>query len=285
MTKPVILYHENCPDGFGAAFAAWKKFGGKAEYAPIPPGQTPDQLAGLALKNREVYFLDVCASLPMLLKLRVMNKKVVVIDHHATNAAYARHATEHRFDITHSGAVLAWQYFHPKKKVPTLLKYVENSDLWKFSLPHVNELTTYTYAQPRDFKVWDALARDFESKRKQKQFAAQGKLIGAYEKLLVGGLLAKAGAVQFGKYKVLAVNSSIKRFASVLGHEFAKKMPPIGIVWYVENGDIKVSLRGNGTVDVGKLAAQFPGGGGHPNAAGFSVPLKGGFPWKVVESR
>jgi phosphoesterase RecJ-like protein len=35
--------------------------------------------------------------------------------------------------------------------------------------------------------------------------------------------------------------------------------------------EVKVSLRGKGDVDVQKIAAKF-GGGGHPNAAGFTVP-------------
>lgn len=36
------------------------------------------------------------------------------------------------------------------------------------------------------------------------------------------------------------------------------------------DGQVKVSLRGKGDVDVQRIAARF-GGGGHPNAAGFSV--------------
>jgi len=39
-----------------------------------------------------------------------------------------------------------------------------------------------------------------------------------------------------------------------------------------ERGDtVKVSLRGKGDVNVNRIAARF-GGGGHPNAAGFTVP-------------
>jgi phosphoesterase RecJ-like protein len=34
---------------------------------------------------------------------------------------------------------------------------------------------------------------------------------------------------------------------------------------------VKVSLRGKGDVDVSRIAAQF-GGGGHPNAAGCTIP-------------
>jgi phosphoesterase RecJ-like protein len=37
------------------------------------------------------------------------------------------------------------------------------------------------------------------------------------------------------------------------------------------DGHVKVSLRGKGDVDVSRIAARF-GGGGHPNAAGCSVP-------------
>jgi len=34
---------------------------------------------------------------------------------------------------------------------------------------------------------------------------------------------------------------------------------------------VKISLRGKGDVDVSRIAARF-GGGGHPNAAGCTVP-------------
>ena len=37
------------------------------------------------------------------------------------------------------------------------------------------------------------------------------------------------------------------------------------------DGVVKVSLRGKGDVDVSRIAALF-GGGGHPNAAGCTVP-------------
>ena len=35
-TLPLIIYHDNCADGFGAAWAAYKKFGADgAEYLPM----------------------------------------------------------------------------------------------------------------------------------------------------------------------------------------------------------------------------------------------------------
>ena len=37
--KPLVIYHANCADGFGAAFAAWLKFGDEAEYQAAQYGK------------------------------------------------------------------------------------------------------------------------------------------------------------------------------------------------------------------------------------------------------
>ncbi|MBI2278537.1 MAG: hypothetical protein HYU81_00500 [Candidatus Brennerbacteria bacterium] len=280
MKKSVILYHANCPDGFGAAWAAWKKFGGRAEYIPIPATQDGRQLNGVATKDREVYLLDVCVPLSDLLKLRMKSRKVIVIDHHATSASIATHATEHLFDVKHSGAVLAWQYFNPQKKLPALLKYIEDGDLWRWKLPQSKIFLSYVYSRPFDFKEYEVLARGAESVRERKRYLLLGKALADYNGTLVREAVAKAELVQFGKYKILAVNSTSKRSHSEVGHALCEKRPPLGIVWRIERGMIEVSLRGDGSVDVSKLAKQFSGGGGHPNAAGFSAPLAKGFPWR-----
>jgi uncharacterized protein len=45
--KTFVLYHANCPDGFGAAFAAWLKFGETAEYIPVKYGDiSPQHVSG-----------------------------------------------------------------------------------------------------------------------------------------------------------------------------------------------------------------------------------------------
>jgi hypothetical protein len=167
--------------------------------------------------------------------------------------------------------------------MPLLLKYVEDGDLWKFRLPQSKPLLSYVYSHEFSFKEWDALARGMESARERKKYLAIGKAIAAYDRVLVGEAISRAERVQFGKYVALAVNSSSKRFHSEIGHALVEKQPPLSIVWRVERSMVHVSLRGNGGVDVGRLAKQFPGGGGHPNAGGFSVPLENGFPWKWLE--
>ena len=40
--KPLVIYHASCADGFGAAFAAWLKFGDDAEYVACSYGKQAD---------------------------------------------------------------------------------------------------------------------------------------------------------------------------------------------------------------------------------------------------
>lgn len=282
MKSIVIFYHSNCPDGFGAAWAAWKKFGDKAEYIPIHAGQDKGQLKGVIPKNKTIYFLDVCVSPKDLERLKRTNKSVIVIDHHKTNGEMVRYATEHLFDINHSGSVLAWLYFYPGKKVPKFLKYVETVDLWRFALPRTSELTTYAYSKPFDFKTWSGLARDFENPKKLKRYFELGKVLTEYENNLVDSMVRQAELVKFSQHKILAANMPIKKFSSFIGHKLCNKVPPFGITWYIKGGELNVSLRGNGTIDVSKIAGRY-GGGGHRNSAGFAIPFKGKFPWKLVK--
>ena len=284
MKKVVVFYHSNCPDGFGAAWAAWKKLGNKAEYISIHATQNADQLKGIKLINRYVYFLDVCASPKDLEKLVRNNRSVIVIDHHETSRDKVKHASEALFDINHSGSVLAWIYFHPVKKIPKFLRYVEAVDLWRFtSMPHTRELSTYAYSKPFDFKIWSGLARDFENPKKLKRYLELGKALTDYEGDLVDSIARGAELIKFGKYKVLAANFSLKKLTSFVGHELCKRVPPFGIVWYMKNNELNVSLRSDGTIDVSKIAKKFPGGGGHHNSAGFAIPFRGKFPWKVIK--
>ena len=40
MSPPVtILYHADCLDGYGAAYSAWRHFGGKASYRGMHHGE------------------------------------------------------------------------------------------------------------------------------------------------------------------------------------------------------------------------------------------------------
>jgi hypothetical protein len=70
----------------------------------------------------------------------------------------------------------------------------------------------------------------------------------------------------------LAINASTL-FASELGNRLAEQSGSFGLVWQLgADGEAKVSLRAADKINVAEIAANY-GGGGHPNAAGFRLPL------------
>lgn len=283
MKKIVILYHDDCTDGFGAAWAAWKKFGSRADYLPIEAGQGPRQLPATPFKKCKIYFLDACAAPETLRKLVRENTSVMVIDHHATNKEKVRSATASLFDLKHSGSVLAWKYFHPKKAIPWLLRYVEDGDLWNDHLPHADEISIWLDSVRFEFNIWNRLARDMERASFRARAAKEGKLLLAYEDGIVRGILKNAYEVRFKGHRARVANTSVAH--SQVGHRLLDREHPVGIVWYEDGTIRKYSLRSEGTMDVSKLAKQFPGGGGHKHAAGFSTPIAQKFPWKIIKQK
>lgn len=275
MKNIVVLYHRDCLDGFGAAWAACKKFGKKAKYIGVEHRSIPPKL-----ENKEVYLVDFCYKKPEMKKLLEENKKVVVIDHHQTaESLIKKMIPEHSFALNHSGAVLTWRYFHPNRKVPKLLLYIEDNDLWKFKLKGSREIINVLALSDFNFSIWDKLEKDFENAKKRKKYVSDGSLLLKYREKVIADIAKKAYRVVFKKHKSLAVNSSSSILHSELGHALVKKGYPIAIVWYRMKNRIKISLRSDGKTDVAKIAEKY-GGGGHKAAAGFSFKADKPFPWK-----
>ncbi len=276
MDRPVIIYHADCPDGMSGGWAAWKKFGNRATYIPSHHQNPPPK----GLKGRTVYIVDFSYPLPIMRTLVANAERVIAIDHHRMAEPSANLATEKRFDNNHSGAVLAWHYFHPTKPVPHFLRYVEDLDLWRFRLPNSKAVSNLIGSITRDFKTWDRMVEKFESPKNRKRLIKKGKIMLEYEQNLIGRILAKAVFISWKGKQYAAVNSPI--LVSELGHELSKKSKTgIGIVWHRSPQGIKVSLRSEGNIDATRLSIPY-GGGGHRNAAAFVIKNTDRLPWKII---
>jgi len=264
--KILVLYHADCSDGFGAAYSAWKKFGDMAEYMPILYKTDPPDVRG-----KIVYILDYGFPRNITEKIAMDADKLIIIDHHVTNKDIVELAPEHIFDISHSGSVLAWKYFHPDIPVPLLLKYVEDKDLWRFLLPDSKEVSRWFANLPADFNTWDRMIADFENEDTRRAFIAEGGRILTQVNKVIDDLVSRAKPIIFEGYKTLIIETPV--FHSEVGNALANKLPPIGIVCVEKNGKFSVSLRSDGTVDVSKLAEKY-GGGGHKSASGFVLDTR-----------
>ena len=276
--KIIVLYHNKCSDGFGAAWSAWKKFGDKASYSGVNHGDPLPKI----IKGKIVYLLDFSYPMDKTHKLVKNAKRVISIDHHISAEKSTKAAHEYSYALNHSGAALAWKYFHPNKKIPKLISYIEDIDLWKRILPKTMELNLALRIFPLDFKIWSKIAYDWDQKKLREKYAMEGVAMLKYENDLVSRIIEDAEDVIINKQKASVVNAPV-RLASQIGDALVKgRRHPIGIVWQKKNEKFLVSLRSRSSSDVSKIAVSY-GGGGHRNAAAFRLPAKIKFPWKRIK--
>ena len=256
-TRPMVVYHGDCPDGFGAAFAAWKRYGEGADYIPVSHGDPPPKT-----KGRHVLIADFAYDRGTTERLAESSASLVVLDHHRSSASELADLPYCVFDMNRSGAVMAWQYLH-EEPVPALLRYVQDRDLWRHDLPESEEVSAALRAHDFDFKTWDSI--DVEELR------VEGRALLRYQRRMVERVAEHATMVDILGTVVPTVNSAVLQ--SELGDVLATGHPFAG-VWWQGSGDLaRWSLRSTPEgVDVSLIAARY-GGGGHRAAAGFKGPV------------
>lgn len=177
MATPLIAYHADCLDGFGAAWSAWRVFGDAALYRPLHHGEhlTADEIAG-----RDVYILDFSFAPTELEAMAEQARSLTQLDHHATAHGEWRERLQDQddgreifrdpqrpltviFALDRAGAVLAWQHFHGALPPPLLLRHVEDLDLWRFALPGTRNFCRALRLQPFAFAAWERLADELAS--------------------------------------------------------------------------------------------------------------------------
>lgn len=283
LKKIVVIYHGNCTsgDGFGAAYAAWKKFGDNASYIPRKTQDgVPDGIEG-----KELYIVDYSYNREQLTQLTETNTSVVVIDHHATSKEAVTSFEGNVFDNDHSGAVLAWHYFHPGTEVPKLLLYIEDHDLWLFKMEFNREFGAALGEYTQDFETWDRLNENLSDRDAFSAFISHGAALAGFEDSLVQKLLAFREKIVFEGHTMYAVNCS-RIYRSIVASELATLNAKEGgiamaIVYYRYDGKVHCALRSTGDVDVSIIAQKY-GGGGHKNASGIRVDSFNDLPFSFL---
>ena len=143
-----VIYHKSCTDGFGAAYSAWKLLGSKAQYHAASHGETPPDIAGKC-----VAILDFSYKNDVTKQMIKSAKDLIVIDHHKSAMVELHDISNTHFDMTKSGAMLAWEFFHPGKEPPKFINYIEDRDLWKWELPYSKEFAAAFDMVPFEFEV------------------------------------------------------------------------------------------------------------------------------------
>ncbi len=257
-----VIYHANCTDGFGSAFSAWKLLGNRAEYHACSHGDKPPNV-----KGKNVVILDFSFNNKTTKKLIKEANNLLVIDHHKSAVVELHDISNTIFDMSKSGATMAWEFFHPGKEPPKFIQYITDRDLWKWELPYSKEFSAAFDMVPFEFEEFEKYEDDsvFDDAVKR------GSYILAYSKTVVKKVCEKAVSKTYKEMNVLVVNSS--HWMSEIG---AKLSPDcdFALIWFYDHDEqrTKVSLRAfHDHIDVSDVAKDFKGGG-HKKAAGFTLP-------------
>lgn len=278
-TKTVLIaYHANCIDGFTSAWACHKGVEAMADNIELLPVSYDNlgNLAELAATKDMLYVVDFSLSLDLLAELQG-KVAVTIIDHHKTakeryEGNTELYGAEIVMDMDECGATLVWKYFFPTTPVPMLLEYVRDYDLWRFDLRSTKAINYFLRLQEQSIYEWSHLIESLGDNEFTYRALEAGRAIDTYRNQIVDDLCEGAEVIELAGEKGFSVNCP-SVFASDVGHELAIKSGTYGATWQQVQGKVKFSLRSDrehGDFDVSALAANF-GGGGHKNAAGFTL--------------
>lgn len=267
--RPLVIYHGNCADGFGAAWCFHFRDSQGYDFYPGVYQNTPPDVEG-----RDVFLVDFSYQRPVVENMLTQARSITLIDHHKTaiddlKPLLDTGAIQGLVDIDHSGAMLTWQYLFGDEPAPQLLRHIEDRDLWRFALPHTREIQNNLFSYNYDFEVWDRLM----SEPALDLISGGAAITRKHMKDIRELLPLCTRTMRIGGHVVPVANmpyTMSSDAASILaeGQPFA--------ACYYDGPEYRVfslrSLAPNGA-DVSEIAAQY-GGGGHRHASGFRYPLR-----------
>ena len=226
------------------------------------------------IPNETVVFVDF--SLQMeggFERLRKITDKIYWIDHHKT--AIEKHKGFECAGIRRDGVaacVLTWKYYYPYEEVPVIVEMLGAYDIWDFSKygEDLNKLQTgirlFDHGPEEQMWVdWFKLAKSSIDNL----LLSVGAIALKYRNNYYAGLIKSwAFWAEFEGYKAICCNMgscSSQLFDSVK-EDYDLMMP---FVFDGKQWSVSIYTKKKG-IDVSKLAEKYKGGG-HKNAAGFTV--------------
>lgn len=296
-TPDIVIYHDHCADGFGAAWACWMRWKDSPQYVAANYGAPPPDVT-----NKHVLVVDFSFKRDVLREIGQQARSVIVLDHHKTaqadlatwaiddcdgsfwagddpmkwvreNDDYIGQPIAALFDMSKSGARLAWEFCHDAD-APDLIRLIEDRDLWHFADERSKPFALWLRSEPFAFERFYAIDTILRSEEGSAQLMREAKAMQRFFDAKVDELAAFGWRRALGGHEPVVVNCP-PMFASEVGHALLDKHPDAPFAaTFCDSADKRMwSLRSrDDRVDVSAVATKF-GGGGHRNAAGFSEPL------------
>lgn len=293
----IVFYHHPCLDGSAAAWAAYEAMGEVADYYPLDYNDVAANEALIAEKTQQadmVYFLDYHPPFRSLMQL-LRRTDVAVIDHHESTRREIGEIQHARLwkvlDMNHSGAMLAWQFFHPGKVAPKLFDTIEAIDLHDVErLGGEARFMAIAAALDAMIPLADlptAIAHlRADASTEEETLYGQGKPLAERQKQRAEALTANATwyAVDYNGQQLMVpfIEADMHTFGRALNPAlralpnrskgFSGKYTPVAGALQFEAGQVRLNMRSNTGFDCAAFAEWLGkqsglGGGGHIGAA------------------
>jgi oligoribonuclease NrnB/cAMP/cGMP phosphodiesterase (DHH superfamily) len=272
----IVIYHGDCIDGYASAFACYyyhkvNKTKKRITYIPGMYQKSPPLVSG-----KNVLICDFSYKNKTLKDMINESNKLIILDHHKSAEKDLRDIDQkHKiFDVKHSGAYITWAYFFGEKDIPSMIKYIQDNDIFKREFNATKAFTSFIFNVPKTFDSYEKfLDEDYINKtvipvgegmsKQNESYINEGVKKAAIHFLFIDSKL----------YFVASVNTSVMK--SEIGNQLFNVYENINFsICYSKNsytGETYLSLRSiDKATDVEEIASKF-GGGGHRNAAGLSV--------------
>lgn len=268
----IVMYHDNCCDGFTAAWLAYRNLP-SCEFIPVNYNQ--DHLRHREkIRGRRVYVFDFSFPRDIMEEFNSICTVFQVHDHHETGERDCDGLPYCHFDRTKSGAMLAWDTINGDDEIPfPIVKYVQDYDLWKFELPDSKAINAYIHSQEKTFDRWEIIHNQLLTTDGMVEICRMGNFILQLEAGAVKGTIKHFSTVIIGGVRVPLINNP-NLISKTVG-ALAKDRPFAAAFFMRQDGKFVFSLRStaeSGT-NVAEIAEKYPGGGGHKQAAGFTISM------------
>ena len=283
----IVIYHDKCPDGKAGAWTFWREISGCTFYGFLH-GQTPPNV-----DNKILVIVDFCFPRGVLEKMAKTAKHITILDHHESAQTDLEgwdfpSNVSIIFDMTRSGAQIAWDYVYPGVPRPWFIEIIADRDLWTWKIQGSKELGKGLFIE--GWYTWQKMEElysgaFFSYPNALEVFIKDMTKIGAtfikQEEREISAICAKSILAAFqtpdgNKYKIRIVGCS-ENHKSEVGNRLCERNPGIdfAVTWRYDFllDEWWISCRGTKEkgINLAVLCKQFHRGGGHSNAAGFTI--------------
>lgn len=278
----VLIYHGGCPDGVASALVAMDVLGRDLKMVAGHYAR-PLSEENIDLEGKTIVLSDFSYPLEEMEKIVSKAYRVIFLDHHKTPleslATLLSKPNVFAFSSTHhSGASLSWQFFYPEKEMPLFIKYIEDGDLYKFSLPDSRNLVTGFHAiLNKELADNLYLLRDGIVKTELQNISKIGEKLNDQAKRQAKGIIKQGRMTATAYGHTFPVINATPDHTNLVGELiYTTEDVPFVMIYTILANRVKISLRANSrAVDVAELAQRiFPKGGGHKTAAAGFMPLE-----------